>query len=239
MFLARMMTAYLTTLENYSDGSSASGEWRRSTTPLLYKLYLHARWNHAFAETLIQHQLHRLTVSIRVAESAVVDPHLDETISRLDRHVARELHRVVQSVLPVVHRKLNAAAEPTRNFTLKLRAEVALDRVAAHRQRQSGLLLPPRAEVNNLAQTALVIGQLTLVDQQPGVVIASDDLVNDLIEGNDAVIEFRRVQPERQVRAGQLARNSDAFVFDFASGESLTRDDDWTVTVADARAVRQ
>src|SRR5262245_37704816 len=160
---------------------------------LFDELDLHLRRDHAFAESLVQHQLRSLAVSVRVTERAVVDPHCDETVGRLDRHVARELHRVVQGVLPVVHRKLDAATQPMRDFTLKLRAEVALDGVAAHRQRQSRLFLPPRAEVDDLVQSLVAVGQLALVDQQAGVVIALYDFVNYLIEWDDAVIEFRRV----------------------------------------------
>ena len=51
-------------------------------------------------------------------------------------------------------------------------AEVAADHVAAQRQRQAGLLLPPDAEVDDQVQALVLERELPLVDDQPGVVLA-------------------------------------------------------------------
>ena len=47
-----------------------------------------------------------------------------------------------------------------------VRPEVAADDVAAQRQRQAGLLLPPHAEVDDQVQPLVLEGELPLVDDQ-------------------------------------------------------------------------
>ena len=51
-------------------------------------------------------------------------------------------------------------------------AEIVADHVAAQRQRQSGLFLPPDAEIDDQLQTLILKGELAFVNDEPGVVLA-------------------------------------------------------------------
>ena len=117
--------------------------------------------------------------------------------------------------------------------------EVAADDVAAERQRQAaGPLRPPLAEVDDLLQALVLIRQLPFVDEQPGLGLAIEDGLLNLVERNHDVLEVGLVEPQRQVRGRQRPRNRDAAPLDGRRSAGL-RDDDRAVVVAHAGAVRQ
>ena len=64
----------------------------------------------------------------------------------------------------------------------RLGAEVAADDVAAQRQRQPGLLLPPDAQVDDQVQALILKRELAFVDDQPGVELRRGDGGEDLVE---------------------------------------------------------
>ena len=89
--------------------------------------------------------------------------------------------------------------------------EIAADDVAAERQRQAaGPLRPPLAEVDDLCKPFVLVRQLALVDQQPGLRLAVEHRLLNLIERHDDELEIRLVDPQRQVGGGQRAGNRDA-----------------------------
>ena len=93
----------------------------------------------------------------------------------------------------------------------RLRAEVAADDVAAQRQRQAGLLLPPDAEIDDQVQPLILERELPLVDDEAGVESPVGDRVEDLVERHHFVGEpVRQQQPQRQKRRGQRAGHGDA-----------------------------
>ena len=61
-------------------------------------------------------------------------------------------------------------------------SQILSNAVAAKRQGQAGLLVPPDAEVQHEMQTEILICQLALVNDQPGVGFAVFDELGDLVE---------------------------------------------------------
>ena len=54
----------------------------------------------------------------------------------------------------------------------KVFAQIPADYVAAHRQWEPGLLMPPLAEVEHLVEAHLLVEQLPLMDQEPVIDLA-------------------------------------------------------------------
>ena len=89
------------------------------------------------------------------------------------------------------------------------RAQRAANGVAAQRQHQAGGLAPPDAQIDNLVEPAAAVGELSLVNDQSGVVLSRQNLGNDLVERHDLGFDVRIEDLERQVSRGQGARNGD------------------------------
>jgi hypothetical protein len=78
-----------------------------------------------------------------------------------------ELLRVVDGVLPVRQRVGDAVVQQLRDLADHLGPEIAADDVAAERQRQAaGPLVHHFAQVHDLPQAVVGVGELPLVDQQ-------------------------------------------------------------------------
>src|SRR5437762_10108118 len=108
-------------------------------------------------------------------------------------HMRRGSVAVSQSVL-------DARLQIARNRAHQAFPEVASDDVAAERQRELRLLIPPLAHVGPEMQTAVGVGQLALMDQESRIGVSGSDAIFDLIEGNDDVTRGRLVQSQRQKR---------------------------------------
>src|SRR5579885_3421902 len=116
----------------------------------------------------------------------------------------------------------------------EFRSEIALDGVAAKRQRQSGLFAPPFAEIDHAVESRFGIGELAFVDDEPGLVASFEDLRNDLIERNNFRLYFRCEELEDQVGGRERAGNRDFPRLDLLRRQFLVRDDHWAVAFADA-----
>ena len=119
-------------------------------------------------------------------------------------------------------------------------AEVAARDVDPERERQPGLEEPPLAEVDDLVQAVRPVGQLALVDEQPGLGAARRDLVDDLVERHLAVAELPPRQ-SRSTRNAVVIRPGTAISISRSSlrADRLARDDDRPVARAHARPVRE
>ena len=117
--------------------------------------------------------------------------------------------------------------------------EIAADGVAAERQRQAGLIAPPAPEIDDAVQPGLVVGELALVDDQPGLVLAGEHFGNDLVEGNDYGLDLGREELQRQVGGGQRARDGDAHALDLVERVHARRDDHRPIALAHAAAAGQ
>jgi hypothetical protein len=88
-------------------------------------------------------------------------------------------------------------------------AERAADGVAAQGQHQAGGLAPPDAEIENLVEAAGGVGELALVDDEPGVEVARQNLRDDAIEGDGDGLDLRVEDLEREIGGGEGAGNGD------------------------------
>ena len=84
-------------------------------------------------------------------------------------------------------------------------AEIAADDVAAQRQRQARLLLPPHAQIDDQVQPLVLKRELAFVDDQPGVEFAGRDRGDDLVERHDFV---REIVAEQQLQGRETPSSS-------------------------------
>ena len=94
-------------------------------------------------------------------------------------------------------------------------SQAAADGVAAQGQRKSGLLAPPLAQIEHTVKTVGGIGELALVDDEPGVEVARQYFRNDFVKGNRDCFDSGTKQLESEVSGGQRTGNRD-----LARGES-------------------
>ena len=87
--------------------------------------------------------------------------------------------------------------------------EILAHDVAAERQRQAGLVLPPFAEVHDLREAVARVRELALVNDQSGVGIAALHRIENLVEGHHDVLEVRHVEAQRQEGARLQAGDGD------------------------------
>ena len=81
----------------------------------------------------------------------------------------------------------------------------------AEGQREPGLLQPPFTQVQNFVQALLAVRELSLVDQQTGIVLTLEDLVQNLVERDDFILHVGFEEPQRQKGGRQLAGNRYCF----------------------------
>ena len=119
-------------------------------------------------------------------------------------------------------------------------AEVAAHHVAAQRQRQPRLLLPPHAEIDDEVQPLILERQLPLVDDKPRVIFSFLHRLEDLVEGQDFVGEpLRQQQAQGEERRGQRAGHGDAGGLQFLNRHRPAGDDHRPVAVAHAATAGQ
>src|ERR1019366_180920 len=102
---------------------------------------------------------------------------------------------------------LDALTEVLRNAVDNLAPEIALDNIAAERQRQSGSFQPPFSKIKHLMHALFTILQLAFVDEESGFVLSLLNFLEDLVEGHDFVLHVGFIEPEGEKRAGQRARD--------------------------------
>src|SRR5258706_15262932 len=93
--------------------------------------------------------------------------------------------------------------QQSRNLANCFPSKGSLDRVTAHGQGQAAsVFVPPLAEIQNLAQAECLIEELSFVNQQAGIATLFGAGVDDLVEGNDFVLEVRLIYADRENGAG-------------------------------------
>src|SRR4051794_6048961 len=132
---------------------------------------------------------HRLAALVAVVAGQLVHVHADEAVGQLGVEPAAVLERVLHRLLAVVEPGLDRLAQDVGELEQRVGPKVPPGDVRAERQRQPGLEQPPFAQVDDLLQALVLIGQLSLVDQQARVGAARHDLVDDLVERHLAVAE--------------------------------------------------
>src|SRR5580693_1081782 len=76
------------------------------------------------------------------------------------------------------------------------------------------------------------------MDDEASLVLAFENLRNDLVEGHDFNLDAGREQLKRQVGSGEFAGHGDLLAFDFILCERTSRDQHRPVTVAHAASAR-
>src|SRR5206468_8219561 len=93
-------------------------------------------------------------------------------------------------------------AQVARDLAHDPGAQVAPDDIAAERERETGLLEPPCAEVLPELEALLGVGQLALVNQEPDLGFAREDGGADPIERDHQRLHFGLEKPEGEVGRG-------------------------------------
>src|SRR3981081_3910644 len=99
--------------------------------------------------------------------------------------------------------------------------------------------MPPLPEIEDLVQPQILIEELTFMNQQACVATLFGYRVNNLIKGNDFILEIRLVNTERQKRAGKSTRYCDLNFRQLRRIEIFVGDDNRTVVVPNRSSVGQ
>ena len=181
----------------------------------------------------------RLASAIAVVEGPVVHVHAHKGVGLAAVESARVLHGVVEGRTAMLEREGDARAKVPRDFRDERRPKVLAHDVAAERERQPRFAEPPLAHVGHEVKPAVAEGELPLVDQEPQVDRALDHGILDQVEAGWHRLEVGLVQPEREVGAGQRARDRDALATHGRPGHWRAGDEARAVPVAERGAVRQ
>src|SRR4029453_14037594 len=133
-----------------------------------------------------------ITTALTVVERQAIHIHSDKPIGSGLVEAAAELHRVFDCLGAMFQTVGDAVVQQSRQGMNRRRAEITTDDVAAQWQRQTGSAIgPPLAEIHDLLEALVGVGQLTLMNQEPGTELASADALLNLIERHDDVLDLR------------------------------------------------
>src|SRR6266568_826825 len=110
-----------------------------------------------------------LSAGRSVVHRVGVDVHPDEPINASLVEAAAVRRRVREGLGPMREAVLNAGLEVAGDVPHQRVSQVATHDVAAERQRQARLVIPPFAEIDPEVQPAVRVRQLPLVDEEPRV----------------------------------------------------------------------
>src|SRR5712671_4191988 len=99
--------------------------------------------------------------------------------------------------------------------------------------------MPPLAEIEDLVQSEILIKELTFVDQQACVATLFGHCVDDLIKGNDFILEIRLVNTERQKCAGKSAGDGNLHFRQLRGIKIFVGDDNRTVVITNRSSMWQ
>ena len=138
----------------------------------------------------------------------------------------------------------DARAQIPRHRVDEIVAQIATNDVAAERERQSSRFFePPGTFVEPKLKAAILVRQLTFVNQQACVDLAAFHGLFDLIERHHYRIEVGLKETEDQVSGGELSRHGDVLSRDGRADVCRSRrsgNQSWTVlAIAHGRAVRK
>ena len=116
----------------------------------------------------------RASAQLAHVERQVVHVHVDEPPALPGVEAAPELQGVRDGLVLVVERGLDGGAEADAHRAHQVRAQVAAHHVEPERHGQPVALLPQLAEVEDLHEPLLAVGQLALVDDHAGLDLARE-----------------------------------------------------------------
>ena len=185
----------------------------RKMSVLADEVDLRAVWDDAPVIAHLEEFLDGFAAVWAVVECALVDVHADKAVGERGVEVARELHRVLERLFAMVEGVLDAVAQGVGGGEEGVGAEGPADGVSTEREREVGLFAPPLAEVEELEQAVIRVGELALVDDEAGLVFAGDYGGDDLVEGDHHGFDLRCEELEREVGGGEGAGDGDACFF--------------------------
>ena len=116
-----------------------------------------------------QQSAHRLAAARAEIERPIVHVHADEPVGLGAIQIAAILQSVVERFVAMLQAVRDAFLEQPVDVANGLGAQILAERVGAQRQRQAGFVVPPLAQIDDQLQTAIAVGQLPFVDDQPGI----------------------------------------------------------------------
>src|SRR5712691_2250698 len=169
---------------------------------LPHKLHSRRMGNDSRFMTHIQQTAYGFTAVGSVVESTLVHVHANKLVGQSGIEVAGELHSVGKGLVAMIQSVLNAFAQSCGNSSHELVAEATTDGISSEGQRQPGYFLPPSSQINDALQARLCITQLAFVDDEPGFLLALQNLWNDLVEGHHVSLYSRCKEPEDEICRG-------------------------------------
>src|ERR1043166_9269855 len=106
--------------------------------------------------------------------------------------------------IPMRQAIIDALAHDLEQIALHVRRDVLAEDITAEWQGQAGLAFPPFPQIENLREARLAIGELTLVNDQARRRRPAFYCFEDLIEGDDDVIEAAQIELHREIGARHL-----------------------------------
>src|SRR5881396_1827144 len=146
---------------------------------------------------------HRLPAGRAVIHRVRVHVHPDEPVDARGVETAAVRRRVCEGLGAVGEAVLNAGLEIACDVAHQRVSQVAAHDVAAKRQRQARLVVPPFAEIDPEVQPTIGIGELALVNEDSRLRATRRHVFLDLIERYDDVTHTGLVQLEGQKRRGE------------------------------------
>src|SRR2546427_1784808 len=134
---------------------------------------------------------HCLSAGRAVVHSVCVDVHPDEPVDAGWVETPAVRRRVCEGLGAVGEAVLNAGLEIACDVAHQHVSQVAAHDVAAKRQRQARLVVPPFAEIDPEVQPPVGICQLPLVNKHPRLRATRRHVLLDLIERHDDVAHSR------------------------------------------------
>src|SRR5438046_2581170 len=131
----------------------------------------------------------------------IIHVHADKFIGQVCIQIARVRHRMFHRYVTMCQTIIDALADDGRKFSPDFERDISSNDITAERQRQSGFALPPLAKIDNFSKTRASIGELTLVDDQTGLGPAVVHGVKNLIERHNYVLEFSKIELQREKSA--------------------------------------
>ena len=171
-----------------------------------------------------------------VAEGPFVHIHAYKSIGEFQVHLSGELHGVIQRFFAVLQAIGNAVPDGFRDLAPKTWSQGFADGVASERKRQTRLFLPPDAEINHLVQTLFLEEKLSFVNEQTGFDKIVLNCINNFVERHDHGFKVGFEKPQRKIRRGFRAGNSDASARQFLPLHCFCRNYNRSVTFAEAGA---
>ena len=119
-----------------------------------------------------------------------------------------------------------------------------MDHIPAQREGKAVLgRFPPRSQVRAQSQALVLIGQLSLMDDETDIRVTLLDRLEDAIEGDDAQVELRCLLSKKELKgeecAGHQSRHRDTLICDLFTIQRSSRNKHGSVSITHARTTRK